>query len=122
MLSLCRHYDEHVLPCIDFAHLHALGIGCINTEADFERIVKQGIETLGMDKMKMFHSHFSHIEYTSAGEKKHRKFSDEGFGPNFSHLSPVLHRYGLFPTIICESAGSQGEDCVLMQKIYEGKF
>ncbi len=119
VLSLCKPYDPHVLPCIDFAHLHAAGCGCINGEGDFDAIIKEGIDTLGLERMREFHSHFSHIEYTSAGEKRHKKFSDEGYGPDFGMLAPILVKYGLFPTVICESAGSQSTDAAAMQKIYE---
>ena len=118
VLALCAPYGEHVLPCIDFAHLHAAGCGCIRTEEDFDALLQQAEEMLGHERMELFHMHFSHIEFTPAGEKRHRIFGEEGFGPDFAHLAPCLMRRGLFPTVICESAGTQAFDAKEMQEIY----
>ncbi len=118
VLSLCAPYGEHVLPCIDFAHLHAAGEGCLKSEADFDALLKEAVEALGPARMRRFHAHFSHIEYTGAGEKRHRTFAEEGYGPDFAHLAPCLLRRGLEPSILCESAGTQAQDAAQMQKIY----
>ena len=118
VLALCAPYGEHVIPCIDFAHLHAAGCGCINSEADFDALLHQALDTLGHKRMQNFHMHFSHIEFTSAGEKRHRIFGEEGFGPDFAQLAPCLIRHGLAPVVICESAGTQAFDAQTMQKIY----
>ncbi len=118
VLALCAPYGEHVIPCIDFAHLHAAGCGCINSRADFDALLQQAEDALGHERMRHFHSHFSHIEFTSAGEKRHRIFGEEGFGPDFAQLAPCLAARGLFPTVICESAGTQAPDAQTMQKIY----
>ena len=118
VLSLCAPYGEHVTPCIDFAHLHAAGCGCINGESDFDALLETAEQTLGHARMARFHMHFSHIEYTGAGEKKHRTFADEGFGPDFAYLAPCLARRGLTPTVICESAGTQAQDARQMREVY----
>lgn len=119
VLALCAPYGEQVLPCIDFAHLHAAGCGCIRSEGDFDALLQQAEDVLGHERMERFHMHFSHIEFTSAGEKRHRIFSEEGFGPDFALLAPCLIRRGLYPTVICESAGTQAPDAQMMQKIYQ---
>ena len=49
----------------------------------------------------------------------HMTFSDEGYGPDFAYLAPVLHRYALEPVIICESRGTQADDALCMKRIYE---
>ena len=118
VLALCAPYGEHVVPCIDFAHLHAAGCGCINSEADFDALLQQAEDTLGHGRMERFHMHFSHIEFTSAGEKRHRIFGEEGFGPDFALLAPCLVKRDLFPTVICESAGTQALDARQMQETY----
>jgi deoxyribonuclease-4 len=64
------------------------------------------------------HCHFSKIEYTGAGEKKHLTFADEVFGPVFEPLAEALVRDDLCPRIICESAGTMSEDALYMQKAY----
>ena len=65
------------------------------------------------------HCHFSKIEYTGAGEKKHLTFSDEVYGPDFEPLMEAIAKDGLTPTIICESDGTQAEDALAMKTSYE---
>ena len=64
------------------------------------------------------HCHFSKIEYTDAGEKRHLTFEDATYGPDFEPLAEALVRDGLCPRIICESAGTMAEDALLMQQAY----
>ena len=45
-------------------------------------------------------------------------FADADYGPEFSHLAPVLIQYGLEPTIICESRGTQADDAMTMKRIF----
>ena len=45
-------------------------------------------------------------------------FSDEGYGPDFFALAPVLKKYSLEPTVICESRGNQADDALTMQRIF----
>lgn len=118
VLALCRA-DERAIPTIDFAHLHAAGGGALRGAADFERIIERLLEALGEARARRFHAHFSRIAYTAKGEKMHMTFSDEGYGPDFAYLAPVLHRYALEPVIICESRGTQADDALSMKRIYE---
>lgn len=110
--------DERVLPTIDFGHLHARGVGAINSVEDFDAIVQKLKNGIGVEKLKKIHIHFSKIEYTKMGEKKHRTFDEEGFGPDFAHLAPVLIREHMEPTIICESNGTMAKDARTMKDIY----
>ena len=124
VLSLCE-LDERLLPCIDFGHLNARTLGGLKTMADFEEIFEQIENRLGASRLKEFHSHFSKIEYTTGGEKKHLTFDDEIFGPDYEPVMEIIARKNLAPTIICESAGTQAEDAKTMKdtyyKILEGK-
>ena len=118
ILALCR-MDERMIPTIDFGHLHAAGRGCMTDEASFESVISAMIDALGFDRCRHFHAHFSKIAYTAKGERQHMTFQDADFGPDFSHLAPVLVRYKLEPTIICESRGTQADDALTMQRIYQ---
>jgi len=61
-----------VLPCIDWAHLHARpGDGTFNTYAEFAAALTHVRDVLGEDALKHVHFHLSGIEYTSKGEKLH---------------------------------------------------
>ena len=73
---------------------------------------------IGRERVEKFHAHFSKIEYTKAGEKKHLTFEDTEYGPDFLPLAKVLARRKISPVIICESAGTQAEDALTMQNYY----
>ncbi len=118
ILRLCQ-LDERLLPTIDFAHLHALGHGALGSEEDFARVLDAMRSELGYERIRNFHAHFSRIEFTKAGEKRHHTFADTAFGPEFSHLVPVLVEGGYDPVIICESRGTQAEDAAAMRAMAE---
>lgn len=59
-----------VMPCIDFAHLHAR-TGAINTYDEFVSIFRAVEDALGREGLNKLHAHLSGIEYGPRGEKKH---------------------------------------------------
>jgi len=116
VLELCKADPRHI-PALDFGHLHVVGQGALNSPDDFHRVLAQMTDALGYDRVRDFHAHFSHIEYGPKGEKRHMNFSDEGYGPDFRHLAPVLMEMGLEPVVICESAGDQADDALFMRRV-----
>lgn len=118
VVELCL-LDDSFLPCIDFGHLNARTLGMYREKKDFEVIFDKIRDKLGTDRMKCFHSHFSKIEYTKGGEKKHLTFADDVYGPNFEPVAEILAERGAAPTVICESSGTQTEDALTMKKIYK---
>lgn len=120
VLELCK-LDERMLPCIDFGHLNARTFGGIQTQADYRKILDQIEDALGNARLKAFHAHFSHIEYTvPGGEKVHLTFTDTKFGPFFEPLAELIVQKNCEPVIICESAGTQAEDAkAMMQQLKE---
>jgi len=118
-LEVCA-IDDRLLPTIDFGHLNARTNGQMMTEADFAAALDMMENIIGSDRTKVFHSHFSKIEYTQkGGEVKHLTFEDATFGPDFEPLANQLVKRGLTPVIICESAGTQAEDALYMKQAYE---
>lgn len=117
VLELCR-LDERLIPCIDFGHLNARDLGVLKTTTDFENIFTSIKNALGTDRLKCFHSHFSKIEYTTGGEKRHLTFADTVFGPKYEPVMELTYKYGCDPTFICESAGTQAEDAKTMKDYY----
>ena len=114
VMELCK-IDDRLLPTIDFGHLNARTLGGVN---DYESVLNvfDAIENnLGADRLNTFHSHFSHIEYTKGGEKKHLTFSDTEFGPDFDIVAEIVYKKSLSPIFICESAGTQIEDALTMK-------
>ncbi len=119
--ELCK-LDDSLIPCIDFGHLNARDLGILKTKEDFNEILESIKNALGSDRLKLFHSHFSKIEYTTGGEKRHLTFEDKVYGPDFEPLMELVYKYDLSPTFICESAGTQTEDAKQMKDYYQGLF
>ena len=117
VIALCR-LDEQLIPAIDFGHLHARGHGAIRTADDYAAILDALENGLGGDRAQQFHVHFSKIEYTAAGERRHRVFDDEDVGPDFAPLAKLIAVRGLQPRLICESKGTMAEDAVKMRNMY----
>ena len=119
VIELCL-VDDSFLPTIDFGHLNSRTFGSIRTKEDYEEILNKIENKLGKDRLKIFHSHFSKIEYSqNGGEVKHLTFSDDVYGPQFEPLAEIIYKKGLTPVIICESAGTQGIDALYMKECYE---
>ena len=116
-LSFCL-LDERLIPCIDFAHLHALGQGALNGPEDFAAVLDTIEAALGLERAREMHIHFSTIEFTAAGEKRHRTFAEEGYSPRFQHLAPLLKERGYQPRVICECKGTMAEDAKAMMEMY----
>ena len=117
VMTLCE-MDKSLIPCIDFGHLNARTYGQVNSKDAFKYIIEEIGNRLGEDRMKHFHSHFSKIEWTNGGEKKHLTFQDDVFGPNFEPLMELVAEYGLEPIFICESDNTQSDDALMMKKYY----
>ena len=118
VLELCR-IDSAFVPVVDFGHLNARDCGGIfKTADDYLRVFDKIDKCLGCDIAQNLHCHFSKIEWTDSGEKKHLTFADEIYGPSFEPLAEALAKEKLTPTIICESAGTQSDDALAMKKSY----
>lgn len=119
VLSLCQSAPGFVYPTVDWGHLHALGNGSLQTEEDFLAVFEKIENALGESACQNLHCHFSPVEYTEGGEKKHHTLAEKIYGPDFSLLAKVLIAKNYTPTIICESAGTQAEDAVVFKRIYK---
>ena len=120
VLELCT-LDERLIPCIDFGHLYARSLGADDGAEAFGRMLDRVESVLGQSRASVFHSHFSHIQFTpGGGEKCHRTFDDDdGYGPDWAPLARAIARRGWSPTFICESAGTQAKDALTMKRIYQ---
>ena len=107
-------------PVVDFGHLNARELGKAFPDVDsYRRVFNEIGERLGDVHAMHLHCHFSKIEFTNAGEKKHLTFADGVFGPCFEPLAEAIVREGVCPRIICESAGTQAEDAKFMKNTYQ---
>ncbi len=118
VIDLCK-LSPRLRPVVDFGHLNARNLGnFFVTEDDYRRVFDAIGSSLGDEYAKTLHCHFSKIEYTAGGEKKHLTFTDTVYGPAFEPLAKVLADDRLSPRIICESAGTMAEDALRMKTLY----
>lgn len=122
VLELCR-IDSAFVPVVDFGHLNARDLGNVFVSADdYMRVFEKIEKACGATVAENLHCHFSKIEWTAQGEKKHLTFEDDVYGPNFEPLVDTIVKHSLSPTIICESAGTQSDDALAMKKYYMEKL
>ena len=119
VIELCS-MDKRLVPVVDFGHMNARECGGVFASMDDYRRVFDVIgDRLGDAVAQDLHCHFSKIEWTAAGEKRHLTFDDSVFGPDFEPLAEAIVREGVSPTVICESAGTQTRDARRMKDAYE---
>lgn len=92
---------KNVLPCIDFAHIHARENGQFNTYDEFCKILDTLASNLGQIALDNFHGHVAGIEYSQKGEKKHLIFEEADF--NYKDLLKALKKFDVKGAIVCES-------------------
>lgn len=117
VLSLCS-IDERLIPCIDFGHLYARSIGEMDGYKMFAGLFDRMETVLGYERASTFHSHFSKIEYSKGGERRHLTFDQSEFGPDFEPIAWLVCERNYTPVFICESAGTQSIDALEMKRLY----
>jgi len=91
-----------VLPCLDFAHLHARpGDGTMNTYEEWAAYLEAYRRELGQDALKRLHIHLSGIEYGPKGEKNHLPLADADL--DLTALFKALKDFGGAGRILYES-------------------
>ena len=118
VVELCG-VDERFLPTVDFGHLNARTLGGIKSRDDYAAMLDLIENKLGSERLSNMHIHFSKIEYTTGGEKRHLTFDDFVYGPDFEPLMEEIHKRGMQPSVICESDGTQAEDAAAMKRYFE---
>jgi deoxyribonuclease-4 len=100
-LSMSQAVDG-VLPCLDFAHLHARpGDGTMNSYDEWTRLLKAYSAALGTAALRQLHIHLSGIEYGPKGEKNHLELKEADL--DLKALFNALHDQGCGGRILCES-------------------
>jgi len=117
--ELCRLSKEleNVMPCIDFAHLHARSGGKINTYKEFCEILQKVEKYLGKEGLENMHIHMSGIAYSDKGEQHHLELKESDY--NYKDLMKALKHFKVKGVVISESPNIE-KDALLMQKTYKG--
>jgi len=102
VLTLCERV-ELTEPVIDWAHIHAREGGKMKTLDDFRKALDTIEKRLGTDAMKNLHCHYTLVEFTGKGEKRHHIMDEVECGPPFEPLATLIAELGLTPVIISES-------------------
>lgn len=107
---------DMVLPCLDFAHLHARpGDGTMNTYDEWSRLLELYGKQLGTKSLKNLHIHLSGIEYGPKGEKNHLALADADL--DLKALFKALKDFGCGGRILGESPIME-EDVLNMKKAW----
>lgn len=119
VIELCKLSPKYH-PIVDFGHLNARHLGAHFPDCDSYRAVFDKIANgLGDEYAYNLHCHFSKIEFTNSGEKKHLTFTDTVYGPDFEPLAEAIVKEGVAPRIICESDGTMAEDALSMKALWQ---
>ena len=116
VISLSTSLDN-VLPVVDFAHLHARGGGVLKTQHDYAEIFDKIEENMGFEVVRNLHCHFSEIEFTEKGERRHLELGARSSPPFLPLAKEVIERE-MTPTIISESP-LLDKDALKMQEIFK---
>lgn len=92
---------EQVLPCVDFAHLHARSNGEFNTYDEFCRAFEKIGNEIGTYALENFHAHIAGIAYGPKGEKHHLNFEDADM--NYKDLLKAFKAFDVKGVVVCES-------------------
>jgi len=102
VLALCERVDL-TEPNVDWSHLHARDRGRFRTIDDMRKVMDQIEKRLGTNALKNLHCHYSHIEFTDKGERRHHNLDRMEYGPDFKFLAKLIAERDLRPVIACET-------------------
>ncbi len=114
IVELSKNFKQ-VLPCIDFAHIHARSNGGFNTYDDFSKMLDYCAKELGSDILNNMHIHAAGIEYGQKGEKNHLIFNESDM--NYKDLLKALKDFDVKGVLVCESPNIE-EDTKLLKDYY----
>ena len=106
---------RNVLPCVDFAHIHARNNGIYNTYDEFSKMFEYMGNELGSDIFDNFHAHLAGIEYGAKGEKNHLILEESDM--NYKALLKVFKEYNVKGVLVCESPNIE-TDTKLLKDYY----
>jgi deoxyribonuclease-4 len=106
-----------VLPCIDFAHLHARpGDGTVNSYDEWRTRLEWYAHALGETSLRQLHIHLSGIEYGPKGEKNHLPVAESDL--KLKELFQALYDCKAGGRILCESPIME-DDALSMKKVWQ---
>ena len=105
---------ENVLPCIDFAHLHARSNGRYNSFEEFSQIFETIENYLGAKALRNMHIQVSGIAYAKYGERNHLNLKDSDF--NYIDLLKAFKVFKIKGVVITESPNVESDALLLKRE------
>ncbi len=102
---------KNVMPCIDFAHIHARNNGIYNTYDEFSKMLEFYANELGNNSLQDMHMHLAGIEYGAKGEKNHLILEESDM--NYKDLLKVLKNFDVKGALVCESPNIESDTKLL---------
>lgn len=106
---------DGVLPCIDWAHLHARSLGKNNSYPEFTEILESIEHSLGREAITNMHCHVAGIEIGKTGERYHKTLEDSDLA--YRDLMKACKDFSVKGVIISESPSIEA-DAQLLQRTY----
>jgi deoxyribonuclease-4 len=113
VLAVSREFG--LVPCIDAAHLHARFNGAFNSTPEWEAMLDQVQEALGVESLQRLHLHYSGIAYSEKGERHHLPFPESD--ARWQDYLAVLKRRGVGGQLVCESPLMEAEALLLAETL-----
>ena len=107
---------EQVLPCIDFAHLHARSNGKFNSYEEWINILGLIEKELGKFALENMHIHVSGINYTEKGERNHLNLRESDL--NYEDLLRAWKEFNIKGIVVSESPNIESDALLLKKKYY----
>jgi deoxyribonuclease-4 len=114
VLRLSNEFEQ-VMPCVDFAHLHAIE-GKNNSYEEFCSILTEIEKKIGKRGLEEMHVHMSGMNYGDKGEKKHLNLKDSDL--KYREWLKAMKDFKAKGVAISESPNIEG-DALLVQNIYK---
>lgn len=111
VLKLSKEFG--IYPTVDPAHMHARSNGAWNSKEEWNDMFDMYVHYLGKKSLQSVHMHYSGIEYTEKGERKHLPLQESD--AKWKDFLSVLKVRGVSGTVVCESPLLE-QDTLLMQK------
>ncbi len=99
--------------CIDFAHLHAYSNGKVNTLEEYISVLEY-IKEIDEQLLANMHIHYSGIEYSDKGEKRHLPLDESD--ANHIDLMKALRNMNVGGVLICESPVLEKDGLILQEE------
>lgn len=112
IIDICLAHKKFE-PTVDFAHIHARDRGLLKDRDDYGKIFGLLEDELGINTL---HCHYTHIEFTDKGERKHHTLFED-YGPPLEPLLEEIIDRGWNTTLICETP-LRDVDARIMQNDY----